>query len=127
MRIEVHTMSTQSNQTSTPIACNPNAIPAEKQAEWTAAGQAIYAAVEAMTEVEDGYRFRLPNDADLLVTAATYISYEHLCCAFLHFTLEVMPNDGPLWLSLTGGPGVKEYIHSVFASEHLISDTILQS
>jgi hypothetical protein len=110
-----------------PIACHPDAIPAEKQAEWTAVGKAVYAAVEEVAEVEHGYRFRLPNDGAMLTQVATYIRYERLCCAFLHFTVDVSPGRGPLWLALTGGQGVKEYIGSVFATENLISEAAVRS
>ncbi len=110
-----------------PIACTPNAIPAEQQEEWRTAGKAVYAAVEEVADLPNGFRFRLPANAQMLMAAARYISTEHLCCPFLHFTLDVAPNNGPIWLALTGGPGVKDYISSLFASTDLLNVEMMQA
>lgn len=32
------------------------------------------------------------------------------CCPFLGFTLELLPDDGPLTLRLTGPDGVREFL-----------------
>jgi hypothetical protein len=47
---------------------------------------------------------------DLLQTIAAFISYERLCCPFFHFNLDVEPNQGPLWLSITGAIDIKEFL-----------------
>lgn len=41
---------------------------------------------------------------------AKYIENDRLCCPFFNFGVEVEPNNGPLWLRLTGGEGVKEIL-----------------
>ena len=109
------------------IACDPNAIPAESRARWIETGKQVYAAVQAVQEVPTGYRFRLPTDSALLLTVAEYISNERLCCAFLRFTLEVEPQRGPVWLSLTGGDGVKDYIRSVFETSDLLDAEVVRA
>ena len=103
------------------IACNPHAIPADMREQWAATGKHVYAAVQEIQDLPDGYRFRLPADSTMLVNVAEYISNERLCCAFLRFTVEVEPNGGPFWLCLTGGEDVKEYIRSVFETTNLFS------
>jgi hypothetical protein len=107
------------------IACDPNAVPAESRAHWIETGQQVYAAVQAVQELPLGYRFRLPPDSTLLLKVAEYMSYERLCCAFLHFTLELEPQGGPIWLSLTGGEGVKEYIRSVCETNDLLNAEVV--
>ncbi len=106
------------------IACDPNAVPVEQRGHWIATGKHVYASVQAVEDLPDGYRFRLPTDSAMLIQVADYISNERLCCAFLHFAVEVEPNRGPFWLHLTGGPGVKDYIRSVFATSDLLSEDI---
>jgi len=109
------------------IACDPNAIPAESRARWVETGRQVYAAVQAIQEMPQGYRFQLPADSALLLTVAEYISQERLCCAFLHFTLEIEPRGAPVWLSLTGGEGVKEYIRSVFETNDLLNAEVIKA
>jgi hypothetical protein len=108
-----------------PIACNPEAVPAEKREQWMTTGKQVYAAVQYVKELPDGYGFCLP--AEMLRHVVEYISNERLCCGFLRFTVEVEPNAGPLWLRLTGGDGVKEYMQSVFQMHDLLSESVARA
>jgi hypothetical protein len=83
----------------TPIVCTPNAIPASQRARYANLRQQLFAQAQAIQPLEDGYRFRLPSDAETLVMAAEFISLERLCCPFLSFQLEVTPSE--VWLALT--------------------------
>jgi DNA-binding transcriptional MerR regulator len=103
------------------IACNPNAIPADMREQWVETGKYVYAAVQEVQEMPDGYGFRLPPDSAMLLKVAEYITKERLCCTFIRFAVEIEPNDGPLWLRLTGGEGVKEYIGSVLETHDLLN------
>jgi hypothetical protein len=103
------------------IACDPNAIPADQRDHWVETEKSVFAAVQEVQESPDGYQFRLPADSAMLLKVAEYITNERLCCPFLHFTLEVEPSSGPVWLSLTGRAGVKEYIRSVLETNDLLN------
>ncbi len=103
-----------------PIACNPNAVPVEMRDRWVEAGMQVYVAAQEVQELPDGYRLRLPADSSILLTLADYISNERLCCGFLHFAVEVEPKQGPIWLRLTGGEGVKASMRSVFETTNLL-------
>jgi hypothetical protein len=106
------------------IACDPGAIPANMREQWAETGKQIYVAVQEVRELADGYGFRLPTNSAMLLKVAAYINNERLCCAFLHFTVEVEPNKGPIWLHLTGGAGVKEYIRSLFEKDNLLNASV---
>ncbi len=106
------------------IACDPSAIPTEEREQWIDAGKQIYAAVQEIHELPDGYQFRLPADPALLLKVADYITTERLCCPFWRFTLEVEPDGGPFWLSLTGGAGVKKYLRSALETSDLIDERV---
>src|SRR5579859_680602 len=114
----------QTSESQVVIACNPNAIPADRRARWEETGKQVYAAVQEAEELPNGYRFRLPTDSAMLLRVADYISNERLCCAFLHFTLEVEPLGGPIWLGLSGREGVKEYLRSVFRESKLLPEAV---
>jgi hypothetical protein len=106
------------------IACNPSAIPAAKREQWAETGKQVYAAVQEVQELPDGYGFRLPADSATLLNVAEYLTNERLCCEFLRFTVEVEPQRGPCWLRLTGGEGVKEYVRSVFETNSLLNESV---
>ncbi len=109
------------------IACNPNAIPTAMREQWVKTGKEVYAAVEEVQDMPDGYRFRLPPNSAMLLKVAEYITHERLCCAFIRFTVEIEPNSGPLWLRLTGGEGAKEYMRSVFEEHDLLSEQVAKA
>jgi hypothetical protein len=109
------------------IACDPNAIPADQREHWVETGKQVYAAVQEVKELADGYQLRLPADSAMLLKVAEYITNERLCCAFLRFTLEVEPSRGPFWLRLTGGAGVKEYMRSVIETNDLLDEQVAKA
>jgi hypothetical protein len=99
-----------------PIACELTAIPAdEREAHEMLAKQLFFEAVPERQELSDGYAFRFRADQYPLLVA--FITNERLCCPFFRFTLEVTPAQGPLWLRLAGGEGVKEFIQAEFPKE----------
>ncbi len=109
------------------IACDPNAIPADMRDRWVETGKQVYAAVQEMQEMPEGYGFRLPPDSAMLLKVAEYIANERLCCPFIRFTLEIEPNRGSFWLRLTGGEGVKEYMRSVFEVHDLLNEGVARA
>lgn len=78
-----------------------------------------------MHELPDGYAFRLPNDATLLLKTAAFIMRERLCCPFFGFGVEVEPEGGPLWLRLTGGDAIKAFIRAEIGEA--VPETVAQT
>ncbi len=103
----------ESRPATEPLVCNLTAIPSVARAEHASTTAALFAAVEAVQELPDGYAVRLPNQDDLWLTAARFIDHERRCCAFLNFELTVAPFGGPIWLRLTGEPGVKPLLQQL--------------
>jgi hypothetical protein len=111
-------------QNETIIACTPDSVPPEKRARWLEVGTQVYAAVEEVRELPDGYACRLPNDAEMLVKVAEYVSLERLCCAFVQWSLVIEPNGGPLWLHITGG---KELARSTFETTNMLNQEVARA
>jgi hypothetical protein len=104
------------------LACMIDAILKEQRPLHRASAERLIASTQAIRALPMGYAWRLPNEADLLQTIATFISYERLCCPFLHFNLAVEPNQGPLWFSITANVDVKTFLESEgFVPERLIN------
>ncbi|HLZ29625.1 MAG TPA: hypothetical protein VKV73_20090 [Chloroflexota bacterium] len=103
------------------IACTPEAIPSHLRERWLSSGKAVFAATAEVRELDDGYACRLPSDADTFGKLAEYVSLDRLCCAFVHWTIDVEPDGGPLWLSMRGG---KDVIRQILETTTLLSESV---
>ena len=101
-----------SQQSDPVLACNVYAIPKELRPVHQANTEHIMAATLEVRELPTGYTFRLPNETELLQTIVAFLSYERLCCPFFHFNLEIQPEQGPIWLSITGAVDVKPFLQA---------------
>ncbi len=95
-----------------PFACNMTAIAPAERKEHIAAIEQVFGAVEEIRETSDGYSFRVTNETAMLLKLADFIAKERLCCPFFGFSLQLEPEGGALWLSLTGREGVKPFIQA---------------
>jgi hypothetical protein len=60
----------------------------------------------------DGVRLRFPAEAETLSLLDAFVDLERRCCAFLRFELTVEPGGGPVWLTLTGPPGTRDFLRA---------------
>ena len=116
-----------STQSEVIIACNPNALTPEQQERWLEVGTQLYAAVQEVQELPDGYAFRLPSTSEMLLLVAEDLNFERLCCPFLHFTLDIAPSGAPFWLRFTGGEGVKEFLRINFETTNVLNEQVAQA
>jgi hypothetical protein len=77
--------------------------------------QKFRSAVTELRELEDGYSYCFPADADLLAELARLVNLERQCCPFLRFRLTVESGNGPICLEMTGPEGTKEFLAATFA------------
>jgi len=93
-----------------PFACDMTAIAVDQRDAHLATINRLFRAVESVRELPNGYSVHLPNESDVLLTAAKFIALERLCCPFFDFSLEIEREGGAVWLNLTGRKGVKPFI-----------------
>ncbi len=110
----------------TPFACDMSAIEPDRRGEHMATIDELFRAIEDIRELPNGYAFRLPNKPDVLFRTAKFIARERLCCPFFGFAIEVEPEGGAVWLSLTGRAGVKPFIVAEIG-DHLTKSAIRPS
>jgi hypothetical protein len=92
------------------IACDMQAISAEQREPHEERAKSLFAAVQAVQELPDGYALRLPDDTPTLNNAILFLVNERRCCPFFRFTLDLEPEHGPVWLRMTGGEEVKAFL-----------------
>lgn len=97
---------------SSPFRCDMSVIEPAQRKQHIATAVAVFRVVEEIHELPNGYAFRLPNEATVLLQTAEFIMREKLCCPFFGFRVEVEPEGGPLWLHLTGEEGIKPFIQA---------------
>ena len=94
------------------LACDLTAIPTSVREEHVITAPQLFAAAQEVQELPDGYAIRFQNEPGRFMAIAKFIENERLCCPFFNFELDIEPNNGPLWLRLTGGEGVKEILQT---------------
>ncbi|MGD0120249.1 MAG: hypothetical protein ABSD30_19455 [Candidatus Binatus sp.] len=99
-----------------PLACNLDAISASDRPRYNELRRMLAASVIGKREVPDGVAIKISAERMALAQLAEWISFERKCCPFFEFKIEVAPDSGPVWLSLTGRPGVKEFLSQAFSS-----------
>ncbi len=92
------------------LACIIDAIPKEQRPLHQANIERLFTSIQEVRVLETGYAWQLPNEMNMLQTLVTFIGYERLCCPFFYFKLEVEPEPGPIWFSITGAIDVKEFL-----------------
>ncbi len=102
-------------ESSVQIACQLNTLDADEQRRRKKLFDEVRAAVEETRDLPDGYAWRVPDEIALDGRTTELISLERRCCPFFRFSLVFEESDGPVWLTITGPPGVKEFIRDEMA------------
>jgi len=74
----------------------------------------LFKEVEQVNELADGYAFRFAGNNSTATSLLNFTLVERSCCPFFTFELVFEPQQGPIWLQLRGGAGVKEFVASTF-------------
>ncbi len=105
----------ESSPAETPLACDLDAISAEDRPRYNELRAMVAAAVTGKRELPDGIAVQISTERMTLAQLAEWISFERKCCPFFEFRIDVAPASGPVWLRLTGRPGIKEFLAQAFA------------
>ena len=98
-----------------PIACDLDAISANDRPRYNELRATLASAAVGRRALPDGVAIQISTERMALAQLAEWISFERKCCPFFEFRIDVAPKSGPVWLSLTGRAGVKEFLAQAFA------------
>ena len=104
---------------SLPIACTLSDVDFRQRREELL--KTVIRAVVKTEELSNGFAYGFPPEAKWIAELAQFITFERECCPFLQFVLRVEPENGPVWLELTGPEGTKGFLQSVFAEQAMTS------
>jgi hypothetical protein len=94
--------------------CNLKAFTQGERARHEQLSKKLREARLEITELSNGFAFRLQAEAVSLEDLAEWIAGERKCCPFFDFGIDLHQDGGPLWLELKGKDGVKQFIRSEF-------------
>lgn len=92
------------------FACDMTAIDAADRPKHLATIEALFGRVLEMSELPNGYAFRLRDESNAWELATDFVTLERLCCPFFDFDLRIERQSSSIYLSLTGREGVKPFI-----------------
>lgn len=95
-----------------PVACSLE--PAALAARADEVRRELFSGAVERRELDAGYAFRFPGEGDWHGKIADFIASERTCCSFFRFELAFAPGFGPIWLTMTGPAGTKEFIAATF-------------
>jgi len=95
-----------------PITCTLEAGEMSNRGE--ALRSDLFAHVEERRMLPDGMSYRFPGSDEFRDKLLAFAAAERTCCAFFRIELAFEPGLGPIWLTLTGADGVKEFIEQTF-------------
>jgi hypothetical protein len=97
------------------LACNRKALTHDAWQRHDDLTRTLFSAVAERRELDDGYAFRLDSSKVSVAGLGEWIANEHRCCPFLRFRMDVNETGG-VWLTLSGGHGVKAFIEAALRS-----------
>jgi hypothetical protein len=95
-----------------PIACNMTVFDDNQRLQYNELIKRLAEERQEIREELEGYSFRFR--AGYLIDLAEWVVLERLCCPFLEFTINVSPDDGPVWLTLGNGKEIKDFLKQEF-------------
>jgi hypothetical protein len=93
-----------------PLACT---LTGSEQVTRSGEVNELFKDVQQVKELADGYAFRFPGSDAWANTLLQFITFERGCCPFFRFALVFEPEQGPIWLHLSGPEGVKAIIENM--------------
>ena len=109
-----------------PIACTLSEEALKERKSTTL--EQLFGQAKEVQQLPAGYRFRFEASDQVLMSIMEMITKERKCCTFLDFRLDISAAEGPVWLSLEGPEGTREFIESVIqVDKTLINKSPLES
>lgn len=100
-----------------PFACDRLALtPEARTRHFDQLGPELRKLHNGIRELPNGYAFQFSADLKTVALVAEWAAGERLCCPFFDIDIRMEPEHGPLWLTLTGREGTKDFIRADLGS-----------
>src|SRR5262249_16831524 len=100
-----------SGQRQSPFACDRLALdPAAPARPFPALGPTPRTLKTGVKELPSGYAFQFPTDMKTVQLVAEWAAGERLCCPFFDIRIHFVAEGGPMWLTISGREGTKQFV-----------------
>ncbi len=99
------------------IACKLRAFNTKQQASYQRLVNYLRKNRKQIEELPNGYAIAFSSQPNTCLQVTKFVTMERRCCPFISFTMRFEPNNGLLWLQLTGPEGTKEILQESLISE----------
>ena len=99
----------------TPLACDLSAISTAERPRYNELRGMLAKSATGKRDLVNGIAIQVSTERMGLAQIAEWISFERKCCPFFEFRIEVAPKSGPVWITMTGPAGVKEFLAAALA------------
>lgn len=97
------------------LACDMSAMTPEQRKRHTELYRILRRIVRKVEELPDGFELGFARADLICIDLAEFITLEQRCCPFIHFSLDLAADGGPIHLRMTGREGVKDVIREEFS------------
>ncbi|MEM8529860.1 MAG: hypothetical protein AAGF95_03400 [Chloroflexota bacterium] len=97
-----------------PIACVLTALTQSEQERRQWLAERLFDRVQQIRELDNGFALELPDDDEIWLQMAEFVTLERRCCPFLSFALYSAEEQRPTQLHITGRSGVKAFLQQQF-------------
>jgi hypothetical protein len=95
-----------------PVACCHSVFTKEQRVNYKSIWRELETKRLGITELENGYQYGFPGDAETLLLINEWVSMERKYCPFLMFTVIESNVDEPVLLQLTGNEEAKAFLRT---------------
>lgn len=95
-----------------PVACSHSVFTKEQRVEYKSIWGELETRRLGITELENGYQYGFPGDAETLRLINEWVSMERNCCPFFTFTVIASNTDEQVLLQLTGNEEAKSFLRT---------------
>lgn len=111
--VRAQASSVDAQRPQSPFACNRLALtPEQRKRHFDELGPKLRSLKKNVRELQNGYEFEFPADANTVQLVAEWAVGERACCPFFDIDMRLDREGGSLWLGLTGREGVKQFIQA---------------
>lgn len=90
--------------------CNPQALDPDEWSRHAGQTAALFERIDTIEPLADGYRFRIPAEAEALQAATRFVARERHCCPSFRFELSLDAGTDHAWLAIRGGSAIRDQL-----------------
>ena len=97
-----------------PIACVLAVLTDTEQERRQWLAERLFGTVQQIRELDNGFALELPDEDEIWMQMAEFVTLERRCCPFLSFALYSSEEQRPTQFHITGRSGVKAFLQQQF-------------